>query len=121
MQMADEAEVFSMLDGDKLRAAVKRHKPDFVVPEILAIRTEVLQEIEAAGTTVVPSARATMMTMKPHNISELAAETHSLRTSKLRFADGLAEVEAGAAPPRPHPRLHSGVALSSNDHEDAHN
>src|SRR3546814_14720590 len=62
MQMADEAEVFSMLDGDKLRAAVKRHKPDFVVPEIEAIRPEVLQEIEAAGPTVVPPARATMLT-----------------------------------------------------------
>src|SRR3546814_814832 len=97
MQMADEAEVFSMLDGDKLRAAVKRHKPDFVVPEIEAIRTAVLQEIEAAGTTVVPSARATMMTMNRDNIKELAAETLGLRTSKFRFAESLEEVEAGAA------------------------
>src|SRR3546814_21014147 len=97
MQMADEAEVFSMLDGDKLRAAVKRHKPDFVVPEIEAIRTEVLQEIEAAGTTVVPSARATMMTMNRDNIRELAAETLGLRTSKFRFAESLEEVEIGRA------------------------
>jgi phosphoribosylglycinamide formyltransferase 2 len=96
MQMADEAEVFSMLDGDKLRAAVEKHKPDLVVPEIEAIRTKVLQEIEAAGTTVVPSARATMMTMNRDNIRELAADKLGLRTSKFRFAESLAEVEAGA-------------------------
>src|SRR3978361_838637 len=61
MQMADEAEVFSMLDGEMLGAVVDRHRPDYVVPEVEAIRTGMLQEIEAAGTIVVPSARATMM------------------------------------------------------------
>lgn len=96
MQMADECEVFSMLDGDRLREAVERHRPDLVVPEIEAIRTEVLQEIEAAGTTVVPSARATMMTMNRDSIRELAAEQLGLRTSKFRFAESLDEVRAGA-------------------------
>jgi phosphoribosylglycinamide formyltransferase 2 len=97
MQVADEAEVFSMLDGDSLRAAVKRHAPDFVVPEVEAIRTEVLAEVEAEGTTVVPSARATQMTMNRDSIRSLAAETLALRTSRYRFAESFEEVEAAAA------------------------
>jgi phosphoribosylglycinamide formyltransferase 2 len=97
MQVADEAEVFSMLDGDRLRLAVARHRPDFVVPEIEAIRTEVLEEIEAAGTVVVPSARAAAMTMNRDSIRELAAGTLGLRTSRFRFAESLEEVEAAAA------------------------
>ena len=56
MQVADAAEVFSMLDGDKLREIVARWSPDYVVPEVEAIRTEALVEIEAGGTIVVPSA-----------------------------------------------------------------
>ncbi|NWN13431.1 phosphoribosylglycinamide formyltransferase 2, partial [Escherichia coli] len=63
MQVADGFEVFSMLDGDLLRAAVERHRPDYVVPEVEAIRTEVLAELEREGFTIVPSARATQMTM----------------------------------------------------------
>src|SRR5690242_10822308 len=54
MQVADGFEVFSMLDADQLRAAIERHKPDFVVPEVEAIRTEVLADVEAEGVTVVP-------------------------------------------------------------------
>src|SRR3954471_21745721 len=96
MQMADEAEVFSMLDGEQLRAMVARHRPDFVVPEVEAIRTEMLQEIEAAGTVVVPSARATMMTMNRDSIRALAAEELGLRTSRYRFAESLEEVEEAA-------------------------
>ena len=57
MQVADAREIFSMLDADLLRAAVEKHRPDFVVPEVEAIRTEVLADLEAAGTTIVPSAR----------------------------------------------------------------
>src|SRR4051812_33931512 len=96
MQVADEAEVFSMLDGERLRAAVEKHRPDYVVPEVEAIRTGMLQEIEAAGTTIVPSARATMMTMNRDSIRALAAEELGLRTSRYRFAESLDDVEAAA-------------------------
>jgi phosphoribosylglycinamide formyltransferase 2 len=96
MQMADEAEVFPMLDGERLRATVAKHRPDYIVPEVEAIRTEVLQEIEAAGTIVVPSARATMMTMNRDSIRALAAEELGLHTSRYRFAESLAEVEEAA-------------------------
>jgi phosphoribosylglycinamide formyltransferase 2 len=96
MQVADEAEVFPMLDGERLRAVVVRHAPDYVVPEIEAIRTEVLQEIEAGGTTIVPSARATMMTMNRDSIRTLAAERLGLRTSRYRFAESLDEVREAA-------------------------
>src|SRR3954464_2935905 len=96
MQMADEAEVFPMLDGELLRAIVEKHRPDYVVPEVEAIRTAMLQEIEAAGTIVVPSARATMMTMNRDSIRALAAESLGLRTSRYRFAESLPEVEEAA-------------------------
>ncbi|MGQ9370461.1 formate-dependent phosphoribosylglycinamide formyltransferase [Azospirillum sp. ST 5-10] len=97
MQVADAAEVFSMLDGDALRAAVERHRPDFIVPEIEAIRTEVLQELEAEGFTVVPSARATVMTMNRDRIREVAAGGLGLRTSRYRYAESLDEVRAAVA------------------------
>ena len=97
MQVADAAEVFSMLDGDRLRAAVERHDPDYIVPEVEAIRTEVLQELEDEGRRVVPSARAAAMTMNRDAIRELAAGELGLRTSRYRFAESLDEVIAGAA------------------------
>src|SRR4051794_29145452 len=97
MQVADAAEIFPMLDGDRLREVVARHAPDFVVPEVEAIRTEVLAEVEAGGTIVVPSARATMMTMNRDSIRELAAGALGLRTSRYRFAESLDEAEAAAA------------------------
>jgi phosphoribosylglycinamide formyltransferase 2 len=97
MQVADAAEVFPMLDGDRLRETIHRHRPDYVVPEVEAIRTEVLAEVEAAGTIVVPSARATMMTMNRDSIRELAAGPLGLRTSRFRFAGSFEEVEAAAA------------------------
>src|SRR5947209_5269167 len=87
MQVADEEEVIPMLDGDKLREIVAKHRPDYVVPEVEAIRTEVLRDIEAAGTVVIPSARATMMTMNRDSIRALAAEELGLRTSRYRFAE----------------------------------
>jgi phosphoribosylglycinamide formyltransferase 2 len=96
MQVADGAEIFSMLDGEKLRAAIARHRPDFIVPEVEAIRTEILAEVEAAGTLVVPSARATQMTMNRDAIRDLAANTLGLRTSRYRFAESFAEAEAAA-------------------------
>ncbi|HEU0098589.1 MAG TPA: formate-dependent phosphoribosylglycinamide formyltransferase [Allosphingosinicella sp.] len=97
MQVADEAEVFPMLDGDRLRETIVRHRPDHVVPEVEAIRTEILAELESAGTHVVPSARATMMTMNRDSIRELAAGALGLRTSRYRFAESLEEAEAAAA------------------------
>ena len=96
MQVADGFEVFSMLDEGLLRAAIERHQPDYIVPEIEAIRTEVLAEVEAQGMTVVPSARATIMTMNRDRIREVAAVELSLRTSLYRYAESLAEVRAGA-------------------------
>ena len=96
MQLADAAEVFPMLDGAKLRAAVEKHRPDFIVPEIEAIRTEELEALEGEGWHVVPSARAAAMTMNRDAIRSLAAETLGLRTSRYRFAESLDEVLAGA-------------------------
>lgn len=91
MQVADAFEVFSMLDADLLAAAIDRHKPDYVVPEIEAIRTSVLADFEAAGVTVVPSARATVMTMNRDRIREVAAVELGLRCSRYRYAETLEE------------------------------
>ncbi|MEC7533138.1 MAG: formate-dependent phosphoribosylglycinamide formyltransferase, partial [Pseudomonadota bacterium] len=97
MQLADAREVFSMLDGEALRAAVERHQPDFIVPEIEAIRTSVLVELEEEGRTVVPSARAAQLTMNRDAIRDLAANELGLVTSKYRYAKNLEEVKAAAA------------------------
>ncbi|HWT11494.1 MAG TPA: formate-dependent phosphoribosylglycinamide formyltransferase [Allosphingosinicella sp.] len=97
MQMADAFEVFPMLDAALLRAAVEKHRPDFIVPEIEAIRTEELQALEGEGWTVVPSARAAAMTMNRDAIRTLAAEGLGLRTSRYRFAESLGEVIEAAA------------------------
>ena len=74
MQVADEYEVFSMLDGDALEAAVAKHQPDIIVPEIEAIRTEKLYDFEAKGIQVVPSAKAVNYTMNRKAIRDLAAK-----------------------------------------------
>lgn len=97
MQVADGREVFPMLDGDKLRAAAEKHRPDFIVPEVEAIRTEMLAELEQEGFTVVPSARATIMTMNRDRIRELAAVDLGLRTSRYRYAESYDEVVAAIA------------------------
>jgi phosphoribosylglycinamide formyltransferase 2 len=94
MQLADEAEVFSMLDGAALGAAIDRHKPNFIVPEIEAIRTEVLKDYEARGFNVVPSARATLMTMNRDRIREVASKKLGLPTSKYLYAETLEEMRA---------------------------
>ena len=87
MQVADEADVFSMLDGAALAAAIDRHRPDYIVPEIEAIRTEVLKDYEDKGVTVAPSARATIMTMNRDRIRDLAASELGLTTSCYRYAE----------------------------------
>lgn len=92
MQVSDEWEVFSMLDGDALRAAVEKHNPDLIVPEIEAIRTELLAELEAEGRNVVPSARAAQLTMNRDAIRDLAAGQLGLTTSRYRYATSLEEV-----------------------------
>jgi phosphoribosylglycinamide formyltransferase 2 len=96
MQLADAREVFSMLDGAALRAAVEKHRPDYIVPEIEAIRTEVLAELEAEGFNVVPSARAAQLTMNRDAIRDLAAGELGLVTSRYRYAESLDEARAAA-------------------------
>ena len=85
MQVAHRHHVFSMLDGDKLREVIALEKPDLVVPEIEAIATDVLVELEASGLRVVPTARAAQLTMNREGIRRLAAETLGLPTSPYRF------------------------------------
>lgn len=96
MQLADAREVFPMLDGDALRAVAEKYQPDYIVPEIEAIRTEVLAELEAEGFNVVPSARATQMTMNRDAIRDLAAQELGLVTSRYRYAESLEDVVAAA-------------------------
>ncbi|MBR9971856.1 formate-dependent phosphoribosylglycinamide formyltransferase [Magnetospirillum sp. J10] len=97
MQVADEAEVFSMLDAAALGAAIDKHKPDFIVPEVEAIRTEVLKHYEDNGQNVVPSARATIMTMNRDRIREVAAAELNLPTSTYLYAETLEEMRAAVA------------------------
>jgi phosphoribosylglycinamide formyltransferase 2 len=97
MQVADAREVFSMLDGEALRAAAERHKPDLIVPEIEAIRTEMLAELEAEGWRIVPSARAAQLTMNRDAIRDLAAGELGLATSQYGYAESYAEAQAVAA------------------------
>jgi len=97
MQVADGFEVFPMLDAEKLRAAAQKHRPDLIVPEIEAIRTETLAELEGEGFNVVPSARAAQLTMNRDAIRDLAAGELGLTTSRYRYATSLEEVEAAAA------------------------
>jgi len=96
MQVADAAEVFSMLDGDALRAAIEKHRPDHIVPEIEAIRTEILAEVEAEGFHVVPSARAAQLTMNRDAIRDLAASELGLVTSTFEYATSRDELAAAA-------------------------
>jgi phosphoribosylglycinamide formyltransferase 2 len=87
MQVADRARVASMLDGEALRTIILEEEPDLVVPEVEAISTDVLAELELAGTTVIiPTARATQLTMNREGIRRLAAEELGLKTSPFRFA-----------------------------------
>jgi phosphoribosylglycinamide formyltransferase 2 len=86
MQVADAREVIDMLDGAAVRRVVRKHRPDFVVPEIEAIRTEALLAIERAGTTVVPSAVAAHLTMNRDAIRSLAAEELGLPTARYAYA-----------------------------------
>ena len=87
MQVADRAHVISMLDGDALRGVIEKEQPDMVVPEVEAIATDVLAAIEAEGKVeIIPTARATQLTMNREGIRRLAAEELGLRTSPYEFA-----------------------------------
>ncbi|MGF1711311.1 formate-dependent phosphoribosylglycinamide formyltransferase [Vibrio kagoshimensis] len=87
MQVAHRSHVFDMLDGEALETIIKQEKPDYVVPEIEAIATDKLVELESKGLNVVPTANATKLTMNREGIRRLAAEELSLSTSPYRFAD----------------------------------
>ena len=96
MQVADEYEVFSMLDGDALEAVVTKHRPDIIVPEIEAIRTERLYGFEEQGIQVVPSAKAVNYTMNRKAIRDLAAKDLGLKTAKYFYAKSLEELREAA-------------------------
>ncbi|UUR07114.1 formate-dependent phosphoribosylglycinamide formyltransferase [Sphingomonas glaciei] len=96
MQVADAFEVFTMLDGTALRAAVEKHRPDFIVPEIEAIDTATLAALESEGWHVVPSAKAAQLTMNRDGIRRFAAEDLGLTTSRYRFAETEEEALAAA-------------------------
>jgi len=96
MQVADLAEVFPMLDGAALRAAVEKHRPDHIVPEIEAIDTATLAELEREGWHVVPSAKAVQLTMNRDGIRDFAAQELGLTTSRYIFAETREEAIAAA-------------------------
>ncbi len=96
MQVADACEVFDMLDGDALAAAVAKHQPDLIVPEIEAIRTERLYDFEQQGMTVVPSARAVNYTMNRKAIRDLAAKELGLKTARYFYAKSFDELKTAA-------------------------
>ena len=91
MQVADEACVFSMLDEAALRAAIEQHQPDLIVPEIEAIRTEVLLDVEQAGFEVIPSARAANLTMNRDRIRDVAVGL-GVRTARFAYAESADEL-----------------------------
>ncbi len=93
-QVAHEREVINMLDGNALDRIVEKHKPDIIVPEIEAIRTERFYDYEKMGIQVVPSARAANFTMNRKAIRDLAAKELNLKTAKYRYATSLAELES---------------------------
>ena len=96
-QVAHRAHVINMADGAALRALIAREKPDVIVPEIEAIATDMLVQIEQEGLArVIPTARAAQLTMNREGIRRLAAETLGLPTSPYRFADSLQEMRAAA-------------------------
>jgi len=88
MHVAHRSHVINMLDGNALKALIEQERPDYIVPEIEAIATSMLVELEQQGHRVVPCAEATRLTMNREGIRRLAAETLGLPTSSYRFADG---------------------------------
>lgn len=97
MQVAHRSYVTDMLDGAAIRRIIEEEKPDFIVPEIEAIATETLLELEQEGHRVIPTARAARLTMDREGIRRLAAETLGLPTAPYQFADSLEELRQAAA------------------------
>ncbi|MBW4490585.1 MAG: formate-dependent phosphoribosylglycinamide formyltransferase [Trichocoleus desertorum ATA4-8-CV12] len=97
MQIAHRSHEVDMLDGAKLRHLIEREKPDWIVPEVEAIATATLVELEQEGWRVIPTARATNLTMNREGIRRLAAEELRLKTSPYRFADSEAEYQQAIA------------------------
>lgn len=97
MQLSQRSHVIDMLDGPALRALVERERPQLIVPEIEAIATPMLQQLEAEGFNVIPTARAARLTMDREGIRRLAAEQLKLATSPYRFAGSESEYRAAIA------------------------
>lgn len=97
MQVADGFEVINMLDGAALETVVRKHKPDLIVPEIEAIRTEKLLEFEKRGFTVIPSAEAAHLTMNRNAIRDVAANELKLKTAKFLYAESAGQLIAASA------------------------
>jgi phosphoribosylglycinamide formyltransferase 2 len=97
MQVAHRSHVINMLDASALRRIIELEKPQLIVPEIEAIHTPTLLELEAEGYTVIPTARAARLTMDREGIRRLASETLGLPTSPYRFADTYADYAAAVA------------------------
>ncbi|MGG3450655.1 formate-dependent phosphoribosylglycinamide formyltransferase [Domibacillus aminovorans] len=93
MQVAHSSHVINMLDGAALRKLIEQEKPDYIIPEIEAIATETLIELEKEGYNVIPTAKATNLTMDREGIRRLASETLGLPTAKYEFADTLDELK----------------------------
>ena len=98
MQVAHRSYVLSMLDGAKLREIIEKEKPDHIIPEVEAIATPTLVELEKEGYNVTPTAKATFLTMNREGIRRLAAEELGLKTSPYRFASTREEFEAFGLP-----------------------
>jgi phosphoribosylglycinamide formyltransferase 2 len=96
MQVADAFEVINMLDANDLARVVKKHRPDLIIPEIEAIRTEKLKDFENDGVVVIPTAEATYLTMNRVAIREVASKELGLRTAKYAYATSLDELRAAA-------------------------
>ncbi len=97
MHVAHKSHVLSMLDGENLKRIIEEEKPDYIIPEIEAIATDKLVELEEAGFNVVPTAMATRLTMNREGIRRLAAETLGIPTSPYRFAETKEEFDAAVA------------------------
>lgn len=96
-QVAHSAYTISMLDGAALRALVEKEKPDFIVPEVEAIATDTLVELEQEGYQVIPTAKAAKLTMNREGIRRLAAEELGLNTSPYRFVDNFEQFKQSIA------------------------
>ena len=94
MQVAHRSYVLSMLDGQRLREIIEAEKPDYIIPEVEAIATPTLVELEKEGYNVIPTANATLLTMNRKGISQLAAETLAIPTSPYCFAATREEFDA---------------------------